>query len=64
MQPNDWQRIQDNLSRYNREAEEAKLRREERERHHEASKNMVKSWDNTNEVFIHGSCLLYHEICC
>ena len=52
VQPQDWKRIQDNLSRYNREAEEAKLKREERDRLHETSKNMVKNWDNTNEVYM------------
>ena len=50
VQPKDWKRIQDNLSRYNKEAEEAKLKRAERERLHETSKHMVKSWENTNEV--------------
>ncbi|XP_065053618.1 cilia- and flagella- associated protein 210-like [Rhopilema esculentum] len=49
IQPKDWKRIQDNLSRYNKEAEEAKIRRDERERLHETSKSMVKNWDNTNE---------------
>lgn len=53
MQPKDWKRIQDNLSRYNKEAEEAKLKREERDRLHETSKHMVKNWDNTNEVPVH-----------
>merc|ERR1712243_499756 len=49
VQPNDWKRIQDNLSRYNREAEMAKQKAAEREHLHEFSKNLVKHWNNTNE---------------
>lgn len=57
VQPIDWKRIQDNLSRYNKGAEEAKLQKAERERLHETSKGLVKHWSNTNEVirFIHAS---------
>eukprot|EP00794_Sanderia_malayensis_P003148 gene3148-3617_t len=49
VQPKDWKRIQDNLTRYDREAELAKQKAAERENLHETSKNLVKHWENTNE---------------
>ena len=46
----EWLRITSSLSSADKKAEEAKARADARKAMHEASKAMVKSWDNTIEV--------------
>ncbi|XP_066921386.1 cilia- and flagella- associated protein 210-like [Clytia hemisphaerica] len=48
-QPKDWQRIQNNLARYNEASEKAEQKRRDRENLHAASKELVKHWENTIE---------------
>ncbi|XP_057293051.1 cilia- and flagella- associated protein 210-like [Hydractinia symbiolongicarpus] len=48
-QPKDWQRIQNSLTKYNREAEEHAEQKREREKLHAKSKKLVKNWENTIE---------------
>lgn len=49
LQPRDWQRIQNNLTRYNGEAEKQEAQKREREELHATSKDLVKHWGNTIE---------------
>lgn len=48
-QPKDWQRIQNSLTKYNREVEEHAEQKREREELHATSKKLVKNWENTIE---------------
>lgn len=48
-QPKDWQRIQNSLTKYNREVEEHAEQKREREELHAKSKKLVKNWENTIE---------------
>ena len=52
LQPNDWKRIQDVLSKTNYEAQRQEAIQKEREELHNISANMVKNWGNTIEVNI------------
>jgi hypothetical protein len=52
LQPNDWKRIQDVLSKTNYEAQRQEAVQKEREELHNISTNMVKNWGNTIEVLI------------
>ncbi|XP_028397202.1 coiled-coil domain-containing protein 173-like isoform X2 [Dendronephthya gigantea] len=49
LQPNDWKRIQDVLSKTNYEAQRQEAIQKEREELHNISANMVKNWGNTIE---------------
>lgn len=49
LHPNDWQRIQNNLTRANPQREAAERRLRERRTLHDCSKEVVKNWDNTIE---------------
>jgi len=49
LQPRDWQRIQNNLSKFNREAQNYEAQKKDRESLHAASKELVKHWENTIE---------------
>lgn len=50
LQPTEWKRIQDVLSKTNHEAQRQEAVQKEREELHNISKNMVKNWGNTIEV--------------
>ena len=50
LQPADWKRIQDVLSKTNYEAQRQQAIQQEREDLHKVSKEMVKHWGNTIEV--------------
>jgi hypothetical protein len=52
LQPKDWKRIQDVLSKTNYEAQRQEAVQKEREELHNISTNMVKNWGNTIEVLI------------
>lgn len=61
LQPRDWQRIQNNLSKFNREAQKYEAQKKDRETLHDASKELVKHWENTIEVTI--EVFLFHTVC-
>lgn len=59
LQPKDWKRIQDVLSKTNYEAQRQEAVQKEREELHNISKNMVKNWENTIEVY-YNTINIYH----
>ena len=51
LQPEAWRRIQNSLSRYNEDQMRLQAKRQEREELHTISKDSVKHWENTIEVW-------------
>ena len=62
LQPRDWQRIQNSLSRYNREAEKYESQKRDREKLYATSKELVKHWGNTIEVICTVFCFFYYQL--